>query len=146
MALDNAGGNGNHDTEEKNLDQFEKCKVQGGRECRYCDTNGRCIFETCIADNEYPPQTLLWYFECIACKEIDSVKPRNMKIHFCRNCIKQLQTAQVLPFKCIFCGSSQAHRGQGFGNQICDSCVQKLKWFCGEGKCYIHGLDNPRHH
>ena len=32
MALDNAGGSsGNHDTEEKNLEQFEKCRVQGGR-------------------------------------------------------------------------------------------------------------------
>ena len=139
MALDNAGGSsGNHDTEEKNLDQFENCKVQGGRECKYCDTNGRCIFETCIVDNEYPPQTLLWYFECIACKEIDSIKPRNMKIHFCRNCIKQLQTAQVLPFRCILCGSSQAHRCKGFGNQICDTCVSKLAGYMAKYGTGVH--------
>ena len=139
MALDNAGGSsGNHDTEEKNLEQFEKCRVQGGRECKYCDTNGRCIFETCIVDNEYPPQTLLWYFECIACKEIDSIKPRNMKIHFCRNCIKQLQTAQVLPFRCILCGSSQAHRCKGFGNQICDTCVSKLAGYMAKYGTGVH--------
>lgn len=138
MALDNIGdSNSNHDTEEKDLDQFEKCKVKDGELCKYCDTNDRCIFETCIVDNEYPPQTLLWYFECIACKEIDSIKPRNMKIHFCKNCIEQLQTAQVLPFTCILCGKSQASRGKGFGNQICDECISKLgRWVNGD--CFIH--------
>jgi hypothetical protein len=111
------------------LDQFEKCEVKDGRECKYCDTNGRCIFETCIMDNEYPPQTLLWYFQCIACKKVDSIRPRDMKIHFCKNCIEQLQKAQVLPFTCILCGKSQAHRSQGFGNQICDECISKLQGY-----------------
>ena len=137
MALDSSSNvsSGESSTEEKNLDQFEKCTIKGNEKCKYRDTNGRCIFETCIMDNEYPPQTLLWFFECIACKEIDSIKPREMKIHFCRNCIQQLQTAQVLPFTCIICGSSQGHRGKGFGNQICDSCISRLsqyinKWHC----------------
>lgn len=137
MALDSSSNvsSGESSTEEKNLDQFEKCTIKENEKCKYRDTNGRCIFETCIMDNEYPPQTLLWFFECIACKEIDSIKPREMKIHFCKNCIQQLQTAQVLPFTCIICGSSQGHRGKGFGNQICDNCISRLsqyinKWHC----------------
>ena len=122
MALSDSTNGGEKD---KPLEQFEKCEVDP--QCKFCDTNGRCIFETCIFDNEFPPQTLLWYFQCIACKEIDSIKPREMKIHFCRNCIRQLQTAQVLPFTCIICGSSQSHRGKGFGNQICDKCLRDIK-------------------
>ena len=120
MALDSSSNvnAGESDTEEKNLDQFEECSLPENEKCKYRDTNGRCIFETCIMDNEYPPQTLLWFFECIACKEIDSIKP-----------------AQVLPFTCIICGSSQGHRGKGFGNQICDKCISRLskyinKWHC----------------
>lgn len=115
------------DTEEKNLDQFEECKVQDN--CVFKDTNGRCIFETCLVQNELPPATLLWFFECIACKEIGSIKPNEMRIHFCQNCIDQLQKAQVLPFSCILCGKSQGNRGKGFGNQICNTCIDKLSGY-----------------
>lgn len=130
MALtDSINNSGGSDNEEKELVQFEQCQKEkdgGESHCKFKDTNGRCIFETCIVENELPPTTLLWYFECIACCEVDTVKPEEMKIHFCKGCIEQLQTAQKLPFSCILCGKSQGSRGKGFGNQICDECVSKL--------------------
>lgn len=127
MALtDSINNNGSDNNEEKELVQFEQCQKGEDSHCRFKDTNGRCIFETCIVENELPPTTLLWYFECIACCEVDTIKPEEMKIHFCRGCIEQLQKAQKLPFTCILCGSSQGSRGKGFGNQICDTCISKL--------------------
>ena len=127
MALtDSIDNNGSDNNEEKELVQFEQCQKGEDSHCRFKDTNGRCIFETCIVENELPPTTLLWYFECIACCEVDTIKPEEMKIHFCRGCIEQLQKAQKLPFTCILCGSSQGSRGKGFGNQICDTCISKL--------------------
>ena len=127
MALtDSINNNGSDNNEEKELVQFEQCQKGEDSHCRFKDTNGRCIFETCIVENELPPATLLWYFECIACCEVDTIKPEEMKIHFCKGCIEQLQKAQKLPFTCILCGSSQGSRGKGFGNQICDTCIGKL--------------------
>ena len=128
MALTDSINNNNKssDNDEKELVQFEQCQKGEDSHCKFKDTNGRCIFETCIVENELPPTTLLWYFECIACCEVDTVKPEEMKIHFCRGCIEQLQKAQKLPFTCILCGSSQGSRGKGFGNQICDKCISKL--------------------
>ena len=127
MALtDSINNNGSDNNEEKELVQFEQCQKGENSHCRFKDTNGRCIFETCIVENELPPTTLLWYFECIACCEVDTIKPEEMKIHFCKGCIEQLQKAQKLPFTCILCGSSQGSRGKGFGNQICDTCISKL--------------------
>lgn len=130
MALSSkVNGSGTDDEkqeEEKPLVQFEDC-CKPNENCKYKDTNGKCIFETCVVDNELPPTTLLWYFECIACKEVDCIKPHEMKIHFCKGCIEQLQTAQHLPFTCIICGSTQANRSKGFGNQICDKCLAALK-------------------
>lgn len=130
MALtDSINNNKSSDNDEKELVQFEQCQKGEESHCRFKDTNGRCIFETCIVENELPPTTLLWYFECIACCEVDTVKPEEMKIHFCRGCIEQLQKAQKLPFTCILCGSSQGSRGKGFGNQICDKCISKLSGY-----------------
>lgn len=127
MALtDSINNNGSDNNEEKELVQFEQCQKGEDSHCKFKDTNGRCIFETCIVENELPPTTLLWYFECIACCEVDTIKPEEMKIHFCKGCIEQLQKAQKLPFTCILCGSSQGSRGKGFGNQICDTCISKL--------------------
>ena len=127
MALtDSINNNGSDNNEEKELVQFEQCQKGEDSHCKFKDTNGRCIFETCIVENELPPTTLLWYFECIACCEVDTIKPEEMKIHFCKGCIEQLQKAQKLPFTCILCGSSQESRGKGFGNQICDTCISKL--------------------
>ena len=127
MALtDSINNNGSDNNEEKELVQFEQCQKGEDSHCRFKDTNGRCIFETCIVENELPPTTVLWYFECIACCEVDTIKPEEMKIHFCKGCIEQLQKAQKLPFTCILCGSSQGSRGKGFGNQICDTCISKL--------------------
>ena len=139
MALNQAipGGSSTSesDTTEKNLDQFEVCNKNDGRNCKYCDNMGRCIFETCLFEEELPPQTLLWFFTCIACQEEDCITPRNMKIHFCKNCIKQLQTAQTLPFTCIICGRSQSTRGKGFGNQICDHCISRLSRYVDQWHC-----------
>ena len=130
MALtDSINNNGSDNNEEKELVQFEQCQKGEDSHCRFKDTNGRCIFETCIVENELPPTTLLWYFECIACCEVDTIKPEEMKIHFCKGCIEQLQKAQKLPFTCILCGSSQGSRGKGFGNQICDKCISKLSGY-----------------
>ena len=130
MALtDSINNNKSSDNDEKELVQFEQCQKGEESHCKFKDTNGRCIFETCIVENELPPTTLLWYFECIACCEVDTVKPEEMKIHFCRGCIEQLQKAQKLPFTCILCGSSQGSRGKGFGNQICDKCISKLSGY-----------------
>ena len=127
MALtDSINNNGSDNNEEKELVQFEQCQKGEDSHCRFKDTNRRCIFETCIVENELPPTTVLWYFEFIACCEIDTIKPEEMKIHFCKGCIEQLQRAQKLPFSCILCGSSQGSRGKGFGNQICDTCISKL--------------------
>lgn len=126
MALsDSVNNSGSSDSADKPLVQFEDCTYDTN--CKYKDINGRCIFETCIVQNELPPTTPLWYFECIACGKPDCIKPNDMRIHFCKTCIDQLQTAQKLPFHCIICGASQSHPSQGFGNQICDTCLAALK-------------------
>ena len=135
------GGNSESDTTEKNLDQFEICKYKGNSDsdkedaCKYRDNQGRCIFETCIYDNEFPPQTILWNFTCIACGDPCSIIPRKMKIHFCDRCRNQLRTAQKLPFECIICGRSQSSPAKGFGNQICDHCIGRLKKYVDQWHC-----------
>ena len=122
MSLDNSASQ-NADSDQS-LVQFEDCTYDTN--CKWRDTNGKCVFETCIVQNELPPAQTLWMFKCIACGEIDSIKPNDMKIHLCASCIKRLQAAETLPFTCIICGSSQNHPSKGFSTPICDDCLSRL--------------------
>ena len=117
----------------KEFIQFEDCDIDP--KCKFRDTKGKCIFETCIVENELPPTQPLWFFRCIACLNIDSIKPNDMMIHLCANCIKRLQKGEVLPFKCIICGRSQGHPARGWSTPICDHCLDRLghyvdMWHC----------------
>lgn len=127
MALETLG------TEQKTYEQFEDCKRD--ENCVYRDVNGKCIFETCIFDNEHPVHAVLWYFKCIACGSIDSIKPRDMKIHMCKSCIEHLQNSIKPKATCCICGSSiGSYTKAGFAVCICDSCVSRLRKaaFCKE--------------
>ena len=127
MSLDIATDR-SHDGNEK-LVQFEDCIKEANGEksdCKFKDINGKCIFETCIVENELPPTQILWYYECIACKNVDCINPNEMKIHLCHQCIERLQRSEVLPFTCIICGQSQATPAQGWSTPICDTCLRKL--------------------
>lgn len=108
------------------LVQFEKCEID--EKCVYRDTNGRCVFETCIYDVEYPPTQMLWFFECQACGDVTSRKPRDMKIMLCDRCLNHLRNSMRPKAICCICGDNIGNYPKsGFGTCICDSCVSRLR-------------------
>ena len=97
------------------------------KKCKYMDNKGNCIFENCRYDQEEtPPHVTEWYFTCVICHEPDSIDPKRMKIHWCRNCIARANEAEVLPFTCRYCGKKQGHPSQWFLSMVCDSCIDQL--------------------
>jgi hypothetical protein len=120
------------------FEQFEMCphyKKSGSQDsqdtiyfdCKYRDTNGRCIFETCLFDNIAPPTTVLWYFQCIFCKRIDSIKPQEMKIHLCSTCIKRIQEVEALPVTCRWCGATITSPPSWPFSGLCEECLDSIK-------------------
>lgn len=105
--------------------QFEQCTYD--IECRFKDTQGLCIFEACIMQHTLPPQTILWYFECIYCKKIDCIKPSSMKIHLCATCIQRIQAVEALPVKCRWCGASINTPPSWMFSGLCETCLGKIK-------------------
>ena len=111
--------------------QFEECTYD--KLCKFRDVNGKCIFETCIVQNTMPPTTLLWYFNCIICKNVDSIRPDRMKIHACKSCIDRMNDAEVLPFECRFCGATVNSPSPWMFSKLCPSCIGRIHAaaFCG---------------
>lgn len=104
-------------------EQFEECKRTT---CVYRNDNGRCIYETCIFDNEKPVHVENWDFECQFCHRIEQRNPRDMKIMACDRCLARIRAAEELPFTCVFCGKSQGHPSKIMFSGICDECFAKL--------------------
>ena len=106
--------------------QFEKCTVDP--ECRYKDVwTGKCSYETCIITTEHPPTVDVWTVKCVMCDEEYTVQPNQMKIRMCPSCQARAHAAEVLPFSCVFCGSSQDHPSKIFLSGICDSCFAGIR-------------------
>ena len=86
--------------------QFEKCEVDP--ECKYKDVRtGKCSYETCIITTEHPPTMDVWTLKCVMCDEDYTARPNQVKIRMCPSCQARAHAAEVLPFSCVFCGSSQ---------------------------------------
>jgi hypothetical protein len=109
-------------TTEGPFQQFEECS----QECKYKDTDGRCIFETCISSNTLPPANMLWYFECIICKRVDSIEPKAMKIHICSECIKRIQKVEALPIRCKWCQAEISEPTSWMFSGLCEACLDKI--------------------
>ena len=105
-------------------EQFEMCDRET---CVYRHANGRCIYETCVFDNERPVHVETWDFECQACHKIEQRNPRDMKVMFCDSCLERMREAEELPFTCVLCGKSQGHPSQAIFSRICDECITKLR-------------------
>lgn len=104
--------------------QFEECKDHPN--CTYRNSDGTCIYETCMFDNENPKCNEDWFFECQICHKIEHRSPRDMKIRICDSCLKRIEAVEKLPFNCVFCGNSQATPSKIPLSGICDTCFQKL--------------------
>lgn len=104
--------------------QFDECDK---KDCTFYSEDGTCSFETCIFDNEYPKTKSSWQTRCSVCNNIYVRNPRIEKIRMCDRCINKMHEAEVLPFSCIFCGSSQSRPSKIFLSQICDECFAKMK-------------------
>lgn len=104
--------------------QFDECKDHPN--CKYRDTSGNCIYETCIFDNESPGQNPTWFFECQICHKTEVREPRDMKVMFCDECLERIKKTEELPFTCVFCGESQSTPSKIPLSGICDKCFNKL--------------------
>lgn len=105
-------------------EQFEECER---KTCVYRHANGRCIYETCVFENEKPKFVDTWDFECQSCHKIEQRDVRDMKIMFCDSCLERIAKAEQLPFHCVFCGKSQGHPSKIMFSGICDDCFRKIK-------------------
>ena len=111
--------------------QFENCN-KNGVTCKYKDVSGKCIWESCIYD-ERPENTVLWFYECVICKETDCVDPKEMKVHFCKMCISRMQAVEALPVSCRWCGESIDSPPSWMFSGLCEKCLGKIQQaaYCG---------------
>lgn len=132
------GGKGGSDNEvqgdtKEPYEQFEKCRHIEDFKCKFIMNDGGCIYETCIFDDHVPPRVLLWYFRCVICDEEDSIKPEEMRVPFCRSCIKRMLRAEKLPHNCVFCGKPIHRPAILFMSGLCDDCASDIyaliKWY-----------------
>ena len=108
-------------------EQFEMCRHADEYECKFKDTAGRCIFETCVMDNQKPPRVELWYYKCLICKRDTSAKPEEMRAPFCQSCIDRMNRAEELPHNCVICGRSVNSPAKLMFSGICDDCFSAIK-------------------
>lgn len=106
------------------FEQFEECDK---KECNFYSEDGRCSFETCIYDNEFPVTKPTQSFKCKVCDNICYRDPREMKIMICDDCLRRIQATEKKPFTCVFCGKSQSHNSIIPISGICDKCFNELK-------------------
>lgn len=117
--------------------QFEVCKKKGIN-CQYVDNvNGLCIWERCLYD-ESPPTTLLWYYECVICKEIDCADPRELKVPFCKVCVGRMNAVEALPVNCRWCGKSIDSPPSWMFSGLCESCLGKIREAAACAHCGRH--------
>lgn len=109
-------------------DQFVKCVHAEDYECKWKDTNGYCIFETCVFDgpNIIPPRTILWYYKCIICDKIDAEQVEVLRAPICHSCMKRMLRAEKLPHDCVFCGATVNSPAKLMMSGICDDCADKI--------------------
>lgn len=107
--------------------QFEDCRHAKDFECKFKDINGKCIYETCVMDNDKPPRTSLWYFRCLICKREDSINPDEMRAPFCHSCIERMNKVEELPHTCRYCGKTINSPAQFMFSGICDECDSYIK-------------------
>lgn len=96
-------------------------------DCQYKNNSGKCIYETCIYNQEHPPTMTLMSFKCEVCDESELRDPRLMKIRICDNCIDRMIKAEKKPFTCVFCSRSQSSNSKIFLSGICDHCFDNLQ-------------------
>lgn len=107
-------------------EQFEPCKYEG--ECKYKNViSGRCSFETCIYNDEWPIHSDEQEYECMVCHSINVRGPRDMKIHICDSCLERIRRTEELPFSCVFCGKKQSSPSKIPLSGICDKCFGAIK-------------------
>ena len=110
------------DNYNKEMMQFEPCKYDN-KKCKYVDIYGVCMAENCLFDKEETaPLTEAFYTECIICKSVFKINPREMKAYICPSCLARIQKTEVLPFTCCHCGKKQNHPSQIPMSGICDDC------------------------
>lgn len=108
-------------------EQFELCS-HTDVDCQYRNViSGRCAFETCIYDDEFPVHVEQQEFECEFCKAPTVRNPREMKIHVCDSCLARIRKTEVLPFSCVFCGKSQSSPSKIPLSGICNTCFGAIK-------------------
>jgi hypothetical protein len=100
--------------------QFSACS-RGKTNCRYLDAVGKCIWENCFFDTA-PATTLVWYFTCIVCGEVDAEDPAEYNAPVCKFCKARMLKAEKLPFVCIGCGRTIATPSKAMFSSICDEC------------------------
>ncbi len=116
----------NGETKEGPFFQFEECPHKDFN-CKFRDIAGNCIWETCVVDNVNPPQVELWYFKCAICGLEDAVKPQEMRVPFCRSCLKRMNNVEKLPHTCRYCGKTINSPAAFMFSGICDECDNTIK-------------------
>jgi hypothetical protein len=114
-------------------EQFVTCTHINDFLCKYKDVQtNKCIFETCLIDsNIIPPMNLLWTFECVFCKQKDSIRPIEMKIHLCKTCIKRIQAVEALPITCRWCGQTITQPPSWPFSGLCETCLDAIRKAAG---------------
>jgi len=105
-------------------EQFDMCEYDV--ECKHKNKDGRCIFETCIVQNELPPTTECHCFQCVFCTEFTTIRPNRMRIYVCEKCLERIVAVEKKPFTCVFCGKSQHNNSKIPLSGICDTCFGAL--------------------
>ena len=116
-------------------EQFEVCKYPKV-DCKYRQAiSGRCLYETCIYDDELPVHQNQQEFYCSFCGAPTTRHPREMKINVCDSCLSRIMKTEVLPFKCVFCGASQGSPSKIPLSGICNTCFKKINRSINCSRC-----------
>lgn len=93
-----AGNASKKNNENQSYPQFDECD----QDCVFRNSNGTCLFETCMWDNEFPPSQNVWGYTCQICGKDVSKQTRAVRIHICDDCLQRLRKSAG----CKECGNS----------------------------------------
>lgn len=118
------------------LESFNMCKydkdgttgyVGVENSCKFKDYKGRCCLERCYYEQDESPSVAnkLW-IKCVACSDVFSIPPNQMRIPLCPKCLSILHQHLHYPQTCCKCGAGIMGPTSMPFTRLCQSCIDNL--------------------